>query len=171
MDLQIFNALHSLTAYHWLLDGLFIFIAKYLPYVLIVGLLVLIFVSYKKGRDRLYYFLLSAFALLVSRGLIVEGIRFFYYRPRPFQDLGFEPLIEPLTSGAMPSGHTTIFFTIATLMFFINRKYFWYFLVGAILVGLGRILVGLHWPSDVLVGAVLGIASVFAALWILPKSS
>jgi len=156
MDYQIFQWLHSLADQHWLTDWLFIFLADYLGYVLLVAAVALIFWRIKSSRQRLYYLLLGALSFLVARGLIVEAVRFFYQRPRPFKVLAFEPLVDQLTSNSMPSGHAALFFALAVVTYFIDRKYFWYFLLGALLIAISRVVVGLHWPSDVLVGALLG---------------
>lgn len=169
LDEKIFKTIFSLSGLHWISDFFLIFIAQYLPYFLIVAFLAIWYFKRHSHKDRLYYLLLSAFALLLSRGLIVEGIRFFYYRLRPFRALNLEPLISPLTSPSMPSGHATVFFALATLVYFVNRKYFWWFLVGAIFIGFGRIAVGVHWPSDILAGAFLGVLAVILSHKILPK--
>lgn len=163
MDYRIFQFFHSIAGKYWLLDWLAIFLAKYLGYVLIVALIFLIFWNYKKWKDRLYYFFFTALSLLIARGLIVEVIRFFYIRLRPFKALAFEPLIEPLTGSSMPSGHATIFFALAVLIFYIDKKYLWYFIAGAFLIGLGRIVVGVHWPLDIVAGAIVGAISVLVA--------
>ncbi len=106
---------------------------------------------------------------MIARGVFVEMIRFFYDKLRPFQSLGIDPLISSLANGAMPSGHATVFFAIAALVFLFDKNFFWYFLAGAFLVGVGRIAAGVHWPMDILAGAVVGVLSVIGATYLLPK--
>jgi len=65
-------------------------------------------------------------------------------------------LIHPLYGGSFPSGHTLLSFAVATV---IARRHPWlapwaYGL--AVLVGISRVSVGVHWPVDVLAGAALG---------------
>ena len=170
MNEQAFYFFHNLANKHWLLDWLFVFLAHYLPYLLILIFIGLIFWGYKKGKDRLYYILLTTFSLLVARGLFVELIRFFYPNPRPFKALSLEPLIDPIMTSSFPSGHATVFFALATLIYFMNNKYFWHFTGAAVLIGLGRIIAGVHWPLDILAGAVLGVAVVLTARRLLPYS-
>lgn len=160
---QIFQFIYSVSGAHWLLDWIVIFFAQYFPYLLAAVFIFLIFWNHRKWRQRFYFIFLSAFSLLVARGLLVEIIRFFYARPRPFQILGIETLIAPPSSGSMPSGHATAFFALAALVFFLDKKYFWYFLSGAFLISLARIAAGVHWPLDIIAGAVIGVASVAVA--------
>jgi hypothetical protein len=73
----------------------------------------------------------------------------------------FYILERPLTSFAMPSGHTlTAFAVLSGIYFAIDRKhrgpFFWLFVVAAF-GGFARIALGAHWPSDVFAGAALGI--------------
>jgi undecaprenyl-diphosphatase len=60
---------------------------------------------------------------------------------------------------SFPSGHAAIFFAIATAVYLYNKKLGIWFFVVAILMGMARIFVGVHWPSDILGGAVIGIIS------------
>lgn len=169
MDIQLFNFLHNFVGWHWSLDWLFIFLGEYLPYLLVIAFVFLIFWTYRKWNERFYFIYLSLLTILVSNGLIVRIIRFFYFRPRPFKALGFEPLINHLDSAALPSGHATAFFALAILMLFINKKYFWYFLVGAVVISFARVVAGIHWPADILMGVAVGISVAVAVKRLLPN--
>ena len=62
---------------------------------------------------------------------------------------------------SMPSGHTAVSFAVFTLLFFsFKRKFSLYHLIiiiPAILIGVSRIVLNQHWPSDVMAGAGLGL--------------
>ena len=105
--------------------------------------------------------LFLALSLLLARGILTELIRYFYHRPRPFLVLDFEPLIEKMNQGALPSGHAAFYFALAGAIFFLNRRSGWYFLIGASAVGFGRVLVGVHWPLDIVIGALAGLLSAY----------
>ena len=60
---------------------------------------------------------------------------------------------------SFPSGHAAIFFAIAMAIYFFNKKLGIVFFIGAVLIGFARIFTGIHWPSDVLAGAIIGIIS------------
>ena len=83
--------------------------------------------------------------------------------------------MELIRFGSFPSGHTTTSFAIATVVFLAlrNTKYKWIsaiVFVWAALVGISRIYVGVHWPTDVLGGALLGSGvSAMMYAWLAPK--
>jgi len=110
--------------------------------------------------------------MLASAAFIIE--RAIYYvlkknlkRRRPPAAIpGFRSLVTPSDEFSFPSGHTSgafLFTTLCLLWFGVVALplYFW-----ASLVGLSRVLLGVHFPGDILAGAVIGIvvghtASVF----------
>jgi undecaprenyl-diphosphatase len=105
-----------------------------------------------------------AFAMeLVFYYLIKKNIR----RPRPHKKLqGIQCLIAPPDEFSFPSGHTAAAFLIASLVFaafpaFAAPAFIW-----ALLVGFSRIFLGVHYPTDVLAGMVLGVASAQGGLWV-----
>ncbi len=81
--------------------------------------------------------------------------------PRPLAVLppeNFHQIGELLHWRAMPSGHTATAFLFAAVVFWCAdyRAMRWGALIIATLAGLSRIMVGAHWPTDVLAGAALG---------------
>ena len=87
-----------------------------------------------------------------------------FKRERPF--VTHKDIVKLSNGGGMsfPSGHTSAAFSIATSIAMDNKQ--WYIRTGvftyACLVGYSRIHLGVHYPSDVLAGAVVGIASAYA---------
>lgn len=158
MDIEIFNTLHSWANVSASGDWFIIVAARYLPWGLVVATLALIFRDLSRIK-RLENLIFVALALLISRGLVTEVIRYFVERPRPFVLLGFNPLIEQSATYALPSGHAAIFFALAMAVWFINKKWGYWFGALALMNGVARIIAGVHWPADILAGAVVGILS------------
>ena len=169
IDYSIFQLIHGLANRWWLFDWLGIFLAQYLPYLIVLFAFFLL-AKEKNWRQRIYFFCLAGLSVILARGVITEIIRFFYYRPRPFLALQFQSLLgNSDIAGSFPSGHAAAYFALALAVFYINRKLGWWFLGAAFLVGLGRIFVGVHWPLDILAGAVIGLGSAFLVRKFLPK--
>jgi len=168
IDQTIFNLIHNLAGKWWSLDWLGIFFAEYLGY-LIVLIAIFIFIKERNWRQRIYFLALAGLSVILARGLITEIIRFFYYRARPFLALQIQPLIEHGPSGSFPSGNAVAFFALALAIFYFNRKWGWRSLILALLIGVARIFVGIHWPSDILAGALIGLVSTFLVKKILPQ--
>jgi membrane-associated phospholipid phosphatase len=96
--------------------------------------------------------------------ILTLGMKRSFQRERPY--ISYPDLIfpyEPLSSYSFPSGHTSLAFSTATALslkypkwYVIVPSYFW-----ACSVGYSRMNLGVHYPSDVLGGAVVGIGSAF----------
>lgn len=157
-DTTVFQALYGLAGRSAAVDFVAVFLAQYLPYLLVAAFLISLFFE-RAWQKRFYSFALAALAVILSRGIIVAVIRFIYPRPRPFEVFGFEPLIEKVASPGFPSSHAAFFFALATSLFIMNRRSGIWFLVAAALMGVARVVVGVHWPVDIVAGAAVGIVS------------
>lgn len=159
VDTYLFDSLHQLVGYSRVLDLGGILLAEYLAYV--IGIAVVYWV-YRHAWKWLLSVEITA-SVVLSRGIITEIIRLLFHRARPFID-HFTPLVSVSPGeyyGSFPSGHMTFFFALATTVWLYNKRFGRYLLIGAFLMGIARIFVGIHWPSDILGGAVIGIASAF----------
>lgn len=83
----------------------------------------------------------------------------FFARTRPYHLLNnLITLTHQPHDYSFPSGHTTAAFAVASILFFcFPKKYGTPALFLAILVGLSRIYLGVHFPSDVAAGAFIGL--------------
>lgn len=105
--------------------------------------------------------LLVAFSDLVSSQLIKD----YFARPRPCRDPMMAHQIRFLakycgSNGSFTSSHAVNHFSFATyVVFTLGRRSNWFllFFVWAALVCYAQVYVGVHFPSDVVAGAILGI--------------
>ncbi|OHA46719.1 MAG: hypothetical protein A3A80_02560 [Candidatus Terrybacteria bacterium RIFCSPLOWO2_01_FULL_44_24] len=161
LDIYIFNFLHQLAGKNVFLDGFIFWSAEILPYVFALVLWSWIITRTKNYAERKYVILIGVIGIvsaIISRFLLVTLIRLFIERPRPFVELWLTPLFSHEASTSFPSGHAAFFFALVPVMFLLSRKAGWVYLVVAILMGLSRIIAGVHWPSDILAGALIGLA-------------
>lgn len=92
-------------------------------------------------------------------------------RPRPWLDVaGLIPLINESDPNSFPSGHTTCAFAFASALWHVAPSAWmkWSALAAAVLMGYSRLHVGVHYPSDVLTGVLVGCFAGWAA-WALCK--
>ncbi|MBI2640820.1 MAG: phosphatase PAP2 family protein [Candidatus Sungbacteria bacterium] len=183
-DVTIFRWLNSWAGVRPLWDALIIFCATYLWYIVMaaVALFVVItlvskFRSYRRRNTELFIFtFVSAF---VARFVVTELIRFSYNRPRPF-DLPAEALakagadhitqlIPHVSGGSFPSGHASLAFAVATAVSFYYPKTSILFFLAAFSISLGRVAAGVHWPSDILAGAIAGVGTAFTIHFLFRK--
>ncbi len=107
--------------------------------------------------ERAFYF----FATIAVSGLLAQIVKHLVGRARPpllsvdgaYHFQGFV-LRDALAS--FPSGHTTSAFAAAVALGYMRPDWRRWLLAGAAFIGLSRILVGAHFPSDVVAGAALG---------------
>lgn len=105
-------------------------------------------------------------ALLCSLLAVNLTIKPLVDRVRPYEVVeGLRPLLRPLDEQSFPSGHTSAAFAAACawLPCLPRRWMKWGALALAVLMGLSRLYMGIHYPSDVLAGAAIGALCAWAA--------
>jgi len=89
-------------------------------------------------------------------------------RDRPFVSVADSTrVITPADTFSMPSGHTAAAFLMATLIAFFFSAILLPIYLWALLIGLSRVILGVHYPSDILAGAALGTSCAVLSLVLL----
>ena len=176
MDLNLFRSI-NLGWHNHFCDYLFALLT-YSGLGAAAAIVALILVC-KKGT-RLYAFAIGLSAFLGGT-MIAQTFKTLIPRERP-SNLSFAIVQEPILHSSFPSGHTATAFAIATaLAIYALRQGRWGLValsyLWALGVGISRVYRGVHWPSDVLGGALGGIVGGCLAILILdaivkqPKST
>ena len=160
LDLKIFTALNGSAGISQFSNWAIIFLANYLPYLVILGLLIWLWRANGELKVRLQIGVVSLLSGLVARFGVAELIRFFYHRPRPFVYHSVTRLFSE-SSYSFPSGHSIFFFALAAAVYCYNRRAGNWLFVLAVIIGVARIASGVHYPSDILAGAALGLLTAY----------
>jgi len=183
-DVQLFRAVNDLAGRSRWLDWAGIFAAKYLIFILLGCVLAAAALFYwreyrhrhepivRKLREmfaRRHTEHSAAAAVTAVRALVAISIAYIvnylislvWFRPRPFVALsGVHKLTAtPATDKSFPSDHTATSFALAYSVVYSKPAAGAVLLVGAAIVALGRVFVGVHYPSDILAGALVGCLS------------
>lgn len=176
-----------------LLQQAIAFRARLLPWLVFIwlavfALLPFVFQKYRSAARKIFSIVVcSLLSAGIARFVVVEIIRWFVERPRPFEVLdGMTRLIPLVSDGSFPSGHAALFFALAMpfalargeeIMFLLGKTTLLFpkttilFCIAAFVISLDRVLGGVHWPSDILVGAFVGIGTAWVVFRFAKKKS
>lgn len=151
-DAPLMLALHS-TSQRWL-DTFFIGVTQTAGKWVIVPLGVTAVTLWLQQKKPIAVMVLVSFAGAVGLNTL---LKIFFARPRPQI---FPPLVVE-TSFSFPSGHSmsaVAFYGLLSILLWRSQRYFWAVLSGlwVFLVGLSRVYIGVHYPSDVLGSLAVG---------------
>ena len=137
------------------------FLDIFMPLITYLGsipfcIIVLIFSFYKFGlyTNKLTLLLLIS---ICSSTLVCNILKHTVNRVRPFltvEDLNTKKI--GIDDYSFPSGHTTVAFSIALCFTFFFKSFIILFLILASLVGISRMYLGVHYPTDVIIGFFIG---------------
>lgn len=159
----------DLTIVRWAAEHLHgPFLDTVMPYVTALGdsgfiwvVICLVLLARKKTRRAGIFCGLALLIAYVSGELVIKNL---IQRPRPFTLLpGVSLLIPPPGSFSFPSGHTGSSFAGATAIFLLDKKWGVPALALAALIAFSRLYLSVHYPTDLLAGALLGVGSALLA--------
>ncbi|MDD2646423.1 MAG: phosphatase PAP2 family protein [Patescibacteria group bacterium] len=170
LDYYIFNFLNGLAGHSLWLDGLIIFFADFLIAFLPMIAVLSYFLVPRARKVRYGRALLSLILSLALAELVYLLIGLFYHRHRPFLVYRIsDQLINITSSQSFPSNHTILGFVFSLNFWRVNRILGIIFVISALIIGLARVVGGVHYPSDVLGGILIALFSTWLIKEIMQK--
>ncbi len=169
LDVQILKWCNTVAVSPWA-DNLMLFLTNQRntwPFILCA----LIWLVWKGGKTGRRVALMLPLCILLTDQISAHLLKDLIGRDRPCSQHDLQSWMRLLDgcrdSHGMPSSHATNMFGVATLLTRYYRKWWPVFFAIAAIISYTRMYLGLHFPSDVLVGAILGSLIVlgFDAIW------
>lgn len=134
-------------------DELVLFLASFLIWIMFAGLLVLWFIDGKIRKEQVIHALLASFIAWTA----AEILKRIFLTPRPFDLNHLQTFTLSLPNDpGFPSIHAAVAFALAFTIWFHDKKVGVLFLVLALLVGWARVAANVHFPIDIVGGAIVG---------------
>ena len=163
---QIFYWMHSLTQIHPEYNHFVYIIAEKIDnYVILFAILTLLFFVYRSltgHRKKRFILLVSEMAEILSSVVLAWGVSYLIKismaLPRPVLRLhgGVHPLFAYGGFDSFPSGHATLFMALGVMIYLYHKKIGSLFIFFALIIALARVIGGVHFPIDILVGWIIG---------------
>ena len=167
IDNQVILNLYNFMENHQFLKNLFIFITT-LGNSGIIWIIFAIFLYFNKSTKKNGVIMICSLLIgFIIGNLILKNL---IARDRPFIQLSLIPLISAPSGFSFPSGHSLSSFIGATSIFMFNKKYGILAYILAFLIAVSRILLAVHYPTDIIAGAILGIFISYFSYKILNKN-
>lgn len=164
-DIQTFYFFNNFANQNTISNAIIIFFAGDFQYYFITLFLLAVIFSKYSRKIKIDLILIPALSAIIARLGFAEIIRYLCHRPRPFEILNANQLIELnnsfLNQYSFPSGHASFLFAFSTAIYFHNKKWGIIFFINSAIICVARIMAGVHYPSDIIAGAAVGVISAF----------
>lgn len=169
LNFEVFQWINGWAGQFHLLDNVMIAITHSVPCLAIALMMFLWFIEKKdqlaKKRHTVLYALFSALAALFTNAII----HFVYYHPRPFVVHHVHQLVPHAADSSFVSDHAVLVFAIAWVLWMRNESLKVLVLTWALIAGISRIYVGVHYPIDVIGSMLLSFGTSLLVLYFSSK--
>jgi len=153
LNTELFYVVNDWAGQFAWLDNLMIFFTHTITYIFPL-ILVLLWVSGQKELKKASLYALFSFVLAI---LISKIIGMFYFHPRPFVEHLGTQLVDHAPDSSFPSDHSTAAFSISFAVYWVRKRSGGYMLGLAAFTALSRVFIGVHFPADIIAGAIIGL--------------
>jgi undecaprenyl-diphosphatase len=165
VDWRVYHSINDFVWRHHWLGSLFKAIETYGTILIAVAAFALWFFA-RPGGDRKWKLAAGSALGAAALGIVINRvIAALYHRDRPFIAHPSAHVFGPhKTDPSMPSDHATAALAIAVAVLLIDTGVGLVFLALAVLIAIGRVIIGEHYPGDVLVSTVVALVAAFVVV-------
>jgi undecaprenyl-diphosphatase len=165
VDWRLYHSVNDFVWRHHWLGSLFKAIETYGTILIAVAAFALWFFA-RPGGDRKWKLAAGSALGAAALGIVINRvIAALYHRDRPFIAHPSAHVFGPhKTDASMPSDHATAALAIAVAVLLIDTGVGLVFLALAVLIAIGRVIIGEHYPGDVLVSTVVALVAAFVVV-------
>lgn len=165
MDWRVYHSINDFVWRHHWLGTLFKEIETYGTILIAVAAFALWFLA-RPGGNRKWKLAAGSALGAAALGIVINRIIVaLYHRDRPFIAHPSAHVFGPhKTDSSMPSDHATAALAIAVAVLLIDTGVGLVFLALAVLIAIGRVIIGEHYPGDVLVSTVVALVAAFVVV-------
>lgn len=166
LNIDAFRAINDLGKQYPSLNSTMVFLAEYMVYFL--GSIIIAYWFTQSRQNKMV--IIQAMIAFITAEIIGKLAGKLHLNYQPFAVLpNVNKLIDHAVDNSFPSDHTILFFSICFSFWLVHKKARWLWLILAFCVAISRIWVGVHYPFDVLTGALIGIISALFSYWLTPQ--
>jgi undecaprenyl-diphosphatase len=170
VDWRIYKAIYGLSLHHHWLGTLFSDIEAASIPLMVVLTAGLWFLSRPGSTDKKWKRACgSAFASAALAYAVAFAVHHVWARPRPYATHRIPHPWSNTTDASFPSDHATVSFAIAFAVLAFDGVAGALFVVVAAVIAVGRLFIGAHYPSDVVVGLLVGLVAAGVVVRLLPR--
>jgi undecaprenyl-diphosphatase len=167
INVSLFRMVNNLGKDMIFLNPAIKFIAEYLVIMLVMGI---VFYWFSGSKNNRIMVICGSFTFLLAE-IVGKLAGKLYSNNQPFAELeNVNKLMGHEIDNSFPSDHTILFFAFCISFNLFNRKTGLLWVIAAFLVGFSRIWVGVHYPADVIAGAVISIIAALFVYRAVPKN-
>lgn len=131
-------------------------------------IILLVLMAFRKETRKIAIF--AGISLALTGFLVNLVVKPMVMRARPFEELGIGILVPQPHGSSFPSGHASSSFATAWFLFLVKDRYRYLWLSVASIIAFSRMYLMVHFPSDILVGILIGMLIAYFTYLIYKRS-